>query len=92
MSQKAMQDRQNELEMKRVLKERREKSMEALLLAHQHDLEMKKQIAESRFMSKIQRVTDIQTEQEKAKQLALDIRIQMQLKKVDLKKQIQNMH
>ena len=53
MSEKAMQDRQNELEMKRVLKERREKSMEALLLAHQHDLEMKKQIAESRFMSKI---------------------------------------
>jgi hypothetical protein len=49
MSQKAMQDHQNELDMKRMLKERREKSMEALLQAHHNDLEMKRQLAESRF-------------------------------------------
>lgn len=59
MSSQAIQKRQNEWEMKRMLKERREKSMEAMLQAHQNDLEIKKQVAESRFMSKIQRVADI---------------------------------
>ena len=42
MSTQAIQKRQNELEMKRMLKERREKSMEAMLMAHQNDLELKK--------------------------------------------------
>jgi len=59
MSQQAKQEYENQLEMRRIMKERRQKSMEAMLQAHNNDIEMKKRIAESRFNSKIQRVQSI---------------------------------
>lgn len=64
--------------------------MEQLLQAHNLSLEQRKQAKEGRFNSKIERVSQMQSEMEQQKKIAYEMRQRMELKKMQLKNELRS--